>query len=136
MAIKLGSNPKHFTKEVPIIKLDGATDILTITYIYRTRRDFAKLLDERMAAQTMVDAAAEVTAAADAVPKGPVSVEVAYLESTKQSAENVLQIASGWDLVDAFTADKLQQLEDEFPGALNDIQMAYQKAVAEVRTKN
>ncbi len=127
MAIKLGSNPKEFKRSVPIIRLDGGTDAITITYKYRTRREFAALIDERN----------EAAKEAGITPIGDdLKYEEAYLTMTKTSAEQVLQVASAWDLSDDFNVENLQQLEDEFPGALDTIHSTYQKAVAEVRVKN
>ncbi|NRR28892.1 hypothetical protein HSX11_01720 [Oxalobacteraceae bacterium] len=144
MAIKLGKNPKSFKKEVPVVTVDGVTDIVNVTYIYRTRLEFAQLLDERIADGEAALKAAE--AAKASAPEGddsgitttqpPVSIKEGYLKATKESAETVLQVASGWDLDDPFTVENLQRLEDEFPGTLSDIQMVYQKAVMEHRRKN
>lgn len=131
MAIKLGKNPKTYKKEIPLINTEGATDILVITYKYRSRLEFGTLLDERAAAQKMREASApEVDIKADP------SAHDAISSAMKQAAELVLEIAEGWDVEDPFTLENLMQLECDFPGALADIQDTYQIATLEVRRKN
>jgi hypothetical protein len=139
MAIKLGNNPKDFKRPVHVVKFDGAKDSITFTFIYRDKRQFAALLDERAGATRAKDEAA-VAAAKELDDAGgtpaPVSIHDNYLEWSKDSAEKVLQIANAWDLSEPLSVENLQQLEDEFPGALEEIQSVYQKSVAEVRVKN
>jgi hypothetical protein len=131
MAIKLGKNPKSFTREIPLVTLEGVTDILVITYKYRSRIEFADLLDEHAAAEKMAEAAA--TTESKAVT--PTAKE-SLIKMVHEAAERVLEVATGWDIDDAFTVDNLAQLENDFPGALLDIQNVYQSAVLEVRRKN
>ncbi len=139
MAIKLGKNPKRFNREIPLVTVDNVTEILVITYIYRSRLEFAKLIDERTAIEKAATAKAEAEAvAAKEAGTAPLEKTIAqgFIEASKSAAEQVLQIASGWDLVDPFTMENLQALEDDFPGSLLAIQDAYQKATIEVRVKN
>lgn len=139
MAIILGNNPKDFQRPVEIVKFGGAKDSISFTFIYRNKREFAALIDERAAVARAKEAANEEEAEArkERNEKDPaLSVEGRYLIWTKEQAEQVLEIASRWDLKDEMTVENLQQLEDEFPGALESIQAVYQKAVAEIRVKN
>lgn len=133
MAIKLGKNPKSFKKEIKVYGVDGSKDALYITYIYRSRLYFAKLLDERAAAEDMITAQKPEQADTEAVR---VSAEDQVIKATSEASANVLQIASGWDLGDEFNLENLSQLENDFPGALNEIQAQYQNAVLGVRVKN
>jgi hypothetical protein len=136
MAIILGNNPKDFQRPVEVVRFGGGKDSISLTFIYRTKREFAALVDERAAATRAKEKEADDVLQANGGVAAPISVEGAYLEWSKEQAEYVLQIASKWDLKDEMTVEKLQQLEDEFPGALEHIQSVYQKAVAEVRIKN
>lgn len=148
MAIKLGKNPRTFTRDIPLINLDGKTDILKITYIYRSREEFAVLLDERAAAERRQNAeydkaAKEQAAAAQAAEANgetsepePVSAAVAFRKAAAEAAARVLEVAQGWDVEDEFTVENLIRLDADFPGALGDIHDTYQTAVLEVRRKN
>ncbi len=148
MAIVLGKNPKHFTRDVSLVNMDNETDTIKITYIYRTRKQFAELLDQRADAEEMVRAqeeqkakvAAEAAEAAEAkgekIPVVRASAAATFKQAATEAAGRVLEVASGWDLSDPFTVENLLQLEDDFPGALGDIQDKYQAAVLEVRRKN
>ncbi|MFS2007973.1 phage tail assembly chaperone [Duganella sp. CT11-25] len=138
MAIKLGKNPKNFTRDIPLVTMDGVADVLVITYKYRSRLEFAELLDERVAAENMLNAQEAAQAAAIADGAAPVQKSAAegFTKASKEAAESVLEIATGWDIDDPFTVDKLMELESDFPGALMDIQNMYQAALLEVRRKN
>lgn len=131
MAIKLGINPKEFRKHVKLVTLDGTEDTILINFKYRTRQQFAQLLDEHRAEDKMT-----LEADMKKVNDESNTVEQMYLDSTKKQAERVLQIASAWDLVEPFDVDHLMQLENEFPGALPAIRNMYQASVAEARVKN
>lgn len=140
--VKLGSNPKNFTKKVEIVLLDGSAGEIEINYRYRTRSQFAALLDEGIAAnmastkevQKQADARAESSSDA-AVSKVPTVAEI-YAAADGGLADFVMKIADGWDLDDEFNKASLLRLEDENPGALQAISDIYRSAVAEARAKN
>lgn len=138
MAIKLGSNPKQFTKAVEIVLLDDTTDVINVNYKYRNREEFAQLLDERRADDKMERAnlAAAEKDLSEEKKDAAFSVKKLFVDSTKKSAERVLQIANGWDMAEPFDVEHLMWVENEFPGALQSIEAKYQKSVAEVRVKN
>jgi hypothetical protein len=147
MAIKLGNNPKDFKRPVHVIKFGGVKDSITFTFLYRDKRQFAAMLDERLVAERMKqeselavlkEAEELAKAGGDDAPAmlPPIKVLSNYMDWTRDNAEKVLQIATEWDLADPLNVESLQQLEDEFPGALEEIQSVYQKAIAEVRVKN
>ena len=136
--LKLGDNPKSFKKTIQIVLLEGGTAPLEISYIYRTRSQFAALVDANIAkAEADAKAAAEgaETNADDAAPKR-LTIAQSYAMVDKARADHVLKIADGWDLGDEFNAESLLQFEDEYPGALDAISIAYVQAVAEARAKN
>lgn len=62
--------------------------------------------------------------------------ETTVRKGIKSDAETVLQFAHGWDLEDPFTPDTLQQLEDEFGGALRASLNAYDIAIFQGRLGN
>jgi hypothetical protein len=139
--ITLGGNPKHFTKPVEIILIDGSTDKLSVRFIYRTRSQFAEMADKRTAE---IEAAikaeiekeqAERAANPDAAP-ARISTSENYRRHDEMLADQVLLIADGWELQDEFNKESLLQLEDKFPGSLQRIARVYAQAVAEVRAKN
>lgn len=145
MAIKLGNNPVDFKRPVQVIKFNGDKDSISFTFRYMNKRAFAAMIDERIAAERMI-ADAEIASLkaiqAEAEEKGveavvpPVSALDQYLKWSKREAEYILQIASGWDLTDDMSVENLQQLEDEFPGALDEIQNVFKKSITDVRVKN
>ncbi len=136
--LKLGDNPKNFKKSIAIVLLDGGTAPLEVSFIYRTRRQFAELVDANIA-KAEADAKAAVEAADQAqdgaAPKR-LTIAESYAAVDKARVDHVLQIADGWDLADEFNEKSLLQFEDEFPGALHAISTAYAQAVAEARAKN
>jgi hypothetical protein len=143
--VKLGNAPKNFKKVVEIVLLSGVIGEIEMSFIYRTRKQFAELVDERMAAAAEVEKAEaekqnelEAAGAAGAVPAvaKPKTVLDWFNEADEGNAAYVLKIADGWDLDDPFTEKSLLQLENENPGALNAIATVYRTAVAEARTKN
>lgn len=133
--IKLGNTPKTFKRTIDIINVHGATNQLEIIYKYRTRQQFADLIDEQID-----KAEREAEKAKDDLQNGiePAKKSVAEIlaEQDKAGAEAVLKIAEGWDLDDEFTVENLIRLEDENPGSLFSITNVYRAAVSEARTKN
>ncbi|WUR15712.1 phage tail assembly chaperone [[Empedobacter] haloabium] len=134
--LRLGDNPKNFKKTIDIVLLDGTTAPLEISYIYRTRKQFAELVDANIAkAEAEAKEAAAATPADGEAPKR-ITIAESYAAVDKARTDHVLQIADGWGLDDEFTAENLLQFEDEYPGALHAISIAYAQAVAEARAKN
>lgn len=150
MAIKLGNNPKDFKRAVQIINFSGVKESITFTFLYRSKRDYAVLLQEYSEAERAkhekeiaklkaLKAEQERREKGEDVPAADlpsITVLDDYVEWTAVEARKVLQLATAWDLTDELTLENLQQLEDEFPGSLETIQASYRSAVAEVRVKN
>lgn len=134
--LKLGGNPKTFTKTIDIVLLDGSTAPLKVTYTYRTRSQFAALIDQNIAAAEADAEAAKKLEPETAAESQRVTIAENFATLDKARAQHVLKIAEGWDLDDEFTEENLLQFEDEYPGALGAIAAAYAQAVAEARAKN
>lgn len=132
-----GKTPEIFKRTVEVIDIEGGVSEIEFTFKYRTKKQFAELLDEGIKA-TKAEHAANVPESEkeglDAISDQFYSDLIA--KNDKKSAEHVLKIAKGWDLADEFTVDKLMQLENDYPGSLQAIAQTYAKAVSEVRTKN
>lgn len=132
-----GKTPETFKRTVEVIDIDGNASEIEFTFKYRTKKQFAELLDEGIKA-----AKAEYAASVPESEKSGLDAisDQFYTDLTakndKKSAEHVLKIAKGWDLEDAFTIEKLMELEDRYSGSLQTIAQVYAKAVSEVRTKN
>ncbi|MYM25782.1 hypothetical protein GTP46_24445 [Duganella sp. FT135W] len=135
--VKLGNAPKHFKKPVDVVLLSGDVAAIELSFIYRTRKQFAELLDEKLAEDKAEHDAALATEGDVALAPAPVKTVVEwYAEADAAGAKFVLKIANGWDLDDPFTEESLLRLEDENPGALAAIAQKYRQSVAEVRVKN
>ncbi len=132
-----GKTPDTFPRTVEIIDIEGGVSEIEFTFKYRTKKQFAELLDEGIKAAKAEHAASVPESekeGLDAISDQFYSDLIS--KNDKKSAEHVLKIAKGWDLADEFTVDKLMQLENDYPGSLQAIAQTYAKAVSEVRTKN
>lgn len=141
MALKLGSNPKEFIKSVEIVLLNEKVDYLNVTFVYRTRKEFAELLDlrkaeDKAALEKQLDFEKNASEEEKKSQDAKYTVTGMYLDHAKKSAERVLQIAKGWDMVEPFDVEHLMLVEDEFPGVMQAIENKYQKSIAEARVKN
>ncbi len=131
--VKLGNAPKSFKKPVSIVLLSGLLADIEMSFMYRTRSEFAALVDEKIAADAAVDGQ---LATADQPSAPAKTVADWFKEVDEGGAKFVLKIADGWDLDDPFNEKSLLQLEDENPGALAAIAAKYRQSVAEARVKN
>ena len=135
-----------FPLTIPLQRLDGVPLQLTVTFAAHGKRAWSKIKDE-FYAQLRADAAARV--AAEDTP----AVTIEHLDGTTETvdaiteaddthtlagrvgkaiandAQLVLQIAKGWDLEDPFTTESLEDLEDQFGGALTAMVNAYDRAI-------
>lgn len=136
MAIVLGNNPKTFKKVIHLFDVNGKKENLQIEFKYRTRQQFAALVDARNVREKAKEEA-DLAALAEAGEEGAAKTyEQTVQEMLDDSVAKVLEIAQGWDLEDEFTSENLMQLDGMFPSALMDIQNAYQAALLETRRKN
>jgi hypothetical protein len=132
-----GKTPETFTRTVEVIDIDGNASEIEFTFKYRTKKQFAELLDEGIKAAKAEHAASvpeSEKSGLDAISDQFYRDLIA--KNDKKSAEYTLKIAKGWDLDEEFTVDKLMELEDRYSGSLQTIAQTYAKAVSEVRTKN
>lgn len=127
--IKLGDTPTSFEKNVPIPVIDGGFEDIKVTFIYRTKPQFAELIDENQREASELD-----KENADGAEK--LTFVELFSKTSNFQVKNILKIASGWDLTDKFSKESLLQLEAEHPGSLDSIASVYRHAVGEARTKN
>jgi hypothetical protein len=120
--------PKFFNKAVQIVMLDGTTAPIDFKFIYRTRSQFAELIDANVAAAKKQQADSEQS------PER--SIAKWYADADTHGVAHVLKIVDGWDLDQPLDAAGLERLEDEYPGSLAEIANVYRQSVAEARTKN
>ena len=125
--IKLGQRPKNFKAKVSFPLLEGGEATIEVSYIYRTRVEFGKFLDEMLA-----DAGVEVDASEGA--KATIAQSLAKTRDT--NAEYILKIADGWDLDIEFNKDTVSQMCDEFPAAAMAVMNQYRAAMTEGRLGN
>lgn len=121
--IKLGAPPANIEHRVTASLPDGTEGEIGIVYKYRTRKQFAELLDKTFGAG----------ASQQAEPKNVAEATAAGLAA---NAEYIMQIATGWDLPEPFDRPHVEQLCDELPGVALAIMSAYRQAVTEGRLGN
>lgn len=120
----LASAPKTFKRKVTITLLDESTADIDLTFKYKTRSEYAKLLDEVMSKENHIDTG--VTESAVDIFKRLGAGTVDFL----------MKIVDAWDLEDDFNKANVADLIDKFPAAANEITEAYRIAILEGRTKN
>lgn len=119
----LASAPKTFKRKVTITLLDDSTADIELTFKYKTRTEYAKLLDEVMKQDKIDDSKTES------------AVDI-FKRLGAGTVEFLMKIVEGWDLDDEFNKSNVSELIDKFPAAANEITEAYRIAILEGRTKN
>ncbi len=119
----LASAPKTFKRKVTITLLDDSTADIELTFKYKTRTEYAKLLDEVMKHDKVDDSKTES------------AVDI-FKRLGAGTVEFLMKIVEGWDLDDEFNKSNVSELIDKFPAAANEITEAYRIAILEGRTKN
>ena len=122
--IVIGKAPKNFKRKVTIDLLDGGKGDIEFTFKYRTRSEYAALMDTTLAAEAGAD-----------VPKDETAVQ-AFERIGAGTVDFILAIAEGWDLDDEFNADNVKWLIDTFPAITPLASEAYRLAILDGRTKN
>jgi len=127
--ITLGKRPETFKKVISFPMLDGSTGRISVDYVYRTKTEFAELMDKAQAGgkKTFEEAG-----------------ERKELETQEQVAElgleldarYFLQIVKGWDLDIELDEKSVIQLGNEFPLAHSAIVESYRIACVEGRLGN
>ena len=121
----LGNPPKNFKRTVKITLLNGETADVEITYKYRTRTQYAELLDKIIGKDK--DAIETETTK---------TLAQVFKDSDQASVAYILDIAEGWDLTDDFNKKNIAALIDEHAGAGALIGEEYRIALLEGKTKN
>lgn len=127
--IKLGARPKNFPLSVTITLPEGGEGSIRMSFIYRTRTEFGKFVDELLEK-------------ADVKPKGSTDDDVKFsleeaLEKTRdQNADYILKIADGWNLDEEFSRENIARLCDELPAAAIEIINRYRAAITEGKLGN
>lgn len=122
--IKLGVPPKSFKRQIVIDLLDGGKASVEFTFKYRTRSEYAELMDKTLAAESGAD-----------VPKDETAAQ-AFARIGDGTVDFILAIAEAWDLDDEFNAENIKTLIDTFPAITPAASELYRHAVLEGRTKN
>lgn len=120
--IKLGSAPATFNKTISFDLVNGEKGEIEFEFVYRTRSEYAALVDELSAQGKLENFDASMT-------------EI-YKVVDKSAVDFILKAAKGWDLEDKFTPANVAKLVDQFPGAFNALTEAYRYALLDGRTKN
>lgn len=127
--IKLGARPKNFKRTIRVSLPEGGEGVVEMSYIYRTRSEFGKFVDDLMAASKT-----EQRGASDDDFK--FSLAEALAKTRDSNADYIMQIADGWNLDCEFSRENVAQLCDELPGAAMEIIEQYRLAVTEGRLGN
>lgn len=159
--VVLGKRPKSFNRSVEFTMLDGDAAELSLTFKYRTKREFGALIDSLTASarQPATDAAQAAPGSADqlplladagaaaqpaatqaqpelAAPKLPQLAEI-MLASIGAQADYILQIAEGWDVPDTpFTREHVLNFCDEQPAGAQAVMKVYRESITEGRLGN
>lgn len=136
----LGKTPKTF-KPFPVkfTLPDGQEDQITVTFVYKTRSQFAKFMDELFNANS---APTEVTQVGEESPaatpessKAPDFVDL-FEQGGKKTVAHLSKIIADWDFVEKPTPEILGVMHDEAPAAAAAFATAYQDACTSGRLGN
>ncbi|MFN3375241.1 MAG: phage tail assembly chaperone [Burkholderiaceae bacterium] len=120
-----------FTLPVQITRLDGEPIIIELQCKALRKTEWSKLKDQYF--EQLKPAAAP---AAEGETPERKTVEAVAAEALKREAALMLKFATGWGLSDPFTAEKLEELEDRFGGAMSAAVAAYDEAIYRGRLGN
>lgn len=125
--VVLGQRPKNFKRVVKFDMLDGSKGAIEVSFVYRTRKEFGKFIDELI----------EKTGGS-VKPDSDEKFSMAELmtKSAGSNAEYILAVIDGWNLDEDLTPATVQQLSDEIPAAANAIMESYRAAITEGRLGN
>jgi hypothetical protein len=123
LKLTFGNPPSTFKKEVVATLLDGSQIKFEVDYVYRSRTQYAELMDEIMNKPNYQEGE-------------EFSIKSSTIASNKNDVDTVLKIAKGWSLQDPFTEESLGLVEDNYPAVIIAIINAYRSAILEGRVKN
>lgn len=127
--IVLGARPKNFPVTVKVPMLDGTEGEVQVQFVYRTRTEFGKFIDELMDA-------AQVKQGGQTDEEVKFSMEKALAANKDANADYIMKVVSGWNLEAEFNRANVAQLCDELPGAAMAIMDRYRQAVTDGRLGN
>lgn len=120
--ITLGKAPKNFKKLVTFKLLDGTDGTIECLFKYRTVSAYGSMKDEL---------------SKDVGLSGSEVTWTQIMEQRRDKGGELLAlILEGWNLDVGFTQATLQQMSDEFPGAVSAIAEAYELAIVQGRLGN
>ncbi len=135
--VKLGQRPKSIPATVSVAMLDGSEGLIPVSFVYRTRTEFAQLMDD-MVNKANSEAKASA-AAAEAAPEGErtttLTGDIQRL-TVKSNADYLMLALDGWGLDEPFSRKAVEQLCDEMPAAATAIIERYRAAITEGRLGN
>lgn len=149
--IQLGKPPKTITKELSFPMLDGTVGAIAVDFKYRSRKEFAALVDAqlddiKLESEAEIAAGKEKIAAATAAAKADpdavtpldfgISNTVLNEKKAKRQVEYIMDAVSGWNLDVPFDKEAVEQLVDELPLAAETIIRSYREAMTEGRLGN
>lgn len=124
--VVLGKTPKSVKHVVTATLLDGETGAIECEYQYRTRRQFADLIDRLFDGAKSADGADEAPLTYGNLTRAGVEKNAAYLG----------EVLLGWNLDIELTPEALLQLCDEQPALAQAIMDSYRTACTEGRWGN
>jgi hypothetical protein len=121
--ISLGKAPKNFKKVVSFKMLDGTDGTIECTFKYRTVSAYGVMKDELSKDFGLAD---------------PASATWAQIMEKRRDkgGEFLALVLDGWNLDIDFNQANLQQMADEYPGAVDAIAEGYESAVIQGRLGN
>jgi hypothetical protein len=122
--LQLGKAPTSFKRTVKIQQLDESFVTIELDFKYRTRTEYAELIDTILKPKDGKKA------------KDDISFADTIKELGEGTIDFILQICNGWDLEDEFNRENVAILVDQFPSASTEISDAYRLAILEGRIKN
>ena len=127
--IILGKRPQNFKRTITVDLLEGGKGSIEVSYLYRTRSEFGKFVDDLMdaAGMTLSDQTEEEV---------KFSLEQALKKTLETNADYIMKIADGWNLDVEFSRAAVAQLCDELPGAALQIIDQYRTAITQGRLGN
>jgi hypothetical protein len=137
--IKLGARPKSFARPITFPMLEGGEGSIEVSFIYRTRKELAKLTDE-VQANAKAQADVDIEAMKAKIEKGESVATLTQSDLLDRDislqVDYVMKAIDGWNLDEKFNQASVMQLADELPAALKAIIDDYRKAINEGRLGN
>ena len=139
--ITLGKRPKSFKHKITVQLPEGTEGTIEVSYKYRTRTEFGKLIDTRMQEARERDEATKAAiqgddAAPDVAQEAAFSLGEVQAKTRDSNAAYIMDIVDGWDIDKPFNLESVTQLCDELPGVAQAIINEYRAAIVEGRLGN